>query len=159
MLPAIHLLHFCMKKAWLEGDHTQDLSSDCFLCPRGMLGSARALVWNVGPIFLEDQSWSLKKTKDMYIQIQIVWGTLEVYGQANWTVMSIVPAKLTCPPEMFCYYFYTIQRLVYVQRNGVSCPFYYQEKDPFIFMFLCMYLYKLGKPFCPLWNFCLGSVD
>lgn len=43
-----------------------------FYVHMAMLGSARALVWNVGPIFLEDQSWSLKKTKDVYIQIQIV---------------------------------------------------------------------------------------
>lgn len=64
MLPAMCILVFCMKKAWLEGDHNQDLSSGCFLCPHGMLESASALVWNVGPIFLEDQSWSLKKSKD-----------------------------------------------------------------------------------------------
>jgi len=46
------------------------------VCLYGILG--RALVWNVGPMFLEDQNCSLKKTKNMYMQMQKVWGALEV---------------------------------------------------------------------------------
>lgn len=74
-LTSIFLHEESMIRKWPPSWHEQWL---LFTSMHGMLGSARALVRNVGSIFLEDQSWSLKKTEDVYIQIQIIWGTLEV---------------------------------------------------------------------------------
>lgn len=68
--------------------------------------------------------------------------------------MSTLPTKLTCPSNMFCYYFHSVENLVYVLKNKSSCPFY----CIFLCFCICVCINSLS-PFAIYYTFILGYID